>query len=366
MTAGRQTRALYAVHGYGRGHAARAQAILPELSRRYEMLVLAGDDAYEQLCAEYPVVRIPTLRYHHGRQNRRSAWLTVKRNIPAILDLLLDGPIFQMARNTIERFRPDVVISDSEAWSHWAAAALGVGRISFDHYGIMAYCKLPMSVWDRCLCRMESRVYRMLTRRPDRIIVSAFYDGPPRRSGVCVVGPILRARVRQTTPTDEGHLLVYFSNANVHFTPRVERALRTLECPVKVYGLGRARVGRQERIEFCPSGDEPFVRDLAACWAVFATAGNQLISEAIHFGKPLLVLPERSLEQRLNARYVQAWQIGMRTSQKQISADLLRTFLGRCGQYAANLRSRRRDGLAEALEAIGQAIEELSQGDSGS
>ena len=366
MTGERQRRVVYSVHGYGRGHAARAQAVLPELSRRYEMLVLAGDDAYDQLCSDYPVVRIPTLRYHHGRGNRRSRWLTIKRNIPAVLDLSLGGPIFQMLRDSIERFAPDVVISDSEAWSHRAAAALGVGRISFDHYGIMAHCRLPMSAWDRCVCRMESLVYRWLTHKPDRIIVAAFYEGPPRRSGVRVVGAILRELVRRTAAEDGEHLLVYFSNAGVHFTPRVEQALRALDCPVKVYGLGEARVGREGNIDFCLSGNEPFVRDLAGCRAVFATAGNQLISEAIHFGKPLLVLPERSLEQRLNARYVQEWKIGMQTSQRQISADQLKTFLGRCSEYVANLHSRRRDGLAEALDAIEKAIEELSKRSSGS
>ena len=47
----------------------------------------------------------------------------------------------------------------------------------------------------------------------------------------------------------------------------------------------RARTGVD--IEYRPLSNTQFVADLSSCRAVFATAGNQLISEAMHFGKPL-------------------------------------------------------------------------------
>ncbi|MBN1512501.1 MAG: hypothetical protein JXB13_10840, partial [Phycisphaerae bacterium] len=53
----------YGVHGFGRGHAMRARAVLPELFRRHEVLVLAGGDAYHALSADFAVTRIPTLKY---------------------------------------------------------------------------------------------------------------------------------------------------------------------------------------------------------------------------------------------------------------------------------------------------------------
>jgi hypothetical protein len=104
--------------------------------------------------------------------------------------------------------------------------------------------------------------------------------------------------------------------------------------------------------------DKPAV--LAGCRAVFCTAGNQLISEAIHFGKPVLALPEDALEQRLNARTVERWQIGLQTRRGQVTAELLRRFLARADDFAANVRARRRDGLAEAIAAIEAAIEQLA------
>ena len=71
----------YGVHGYGRGHAARALAVLPELVRRHDLLVLAADDAYHALRVAYNVVRIPGLRYALGVGGRRSARGTIRRAI---------------------------------------------------------------------------------------------------------------------------------------------------------------------------------------------------------------------------------------------------------------------------------------------
>ena len=357
---GEALRIAYGVHGYGRGHAARAKALLPELQRRHEVLVLAGDDAYHLLRADWAVVRIPTLRYHHGGSGRRSAVLTIGRNIPALLDLLLGGPVTRMVRDVLREFRPQVLISDSEAWTHRAARGLGIPRISFDHFGVMAFCRLPLLPGDRIVCRLESLFYRCLLARPDRSVAAAFFDAKCRRGGLTVVGPILRAEARRMQPSEGGHLLVYFSNAAAHFTPAIEAALRGLGCPVKAYGT--CRQPAPGNIEFHGVANLPFLRDLASCRAVFSTAGNQLISEALYFGKPMLLMPEDSLEQRLNAQIVHDWRAGVRVRPPDVTVEQLRAFLSRRDEYAANVRRHRRDGLPEAVEALERAIEELAGG----
>lgn len=350
-------RLLYGVHGYGRGHAARAQAVLPELSRRYDVRVLAGDDAYDQLAGDYPCLRIPTLRYHRNRLHRRSAWRTILRNTPAALDLLLQGPTFQMVADEIRRFDPTVVLSDSEGWTLRAARHLGLPRISFDHYGVLVYCHIDMPLRDRVVCGMEAAIYRVLVARPERAVAAAFFDCTPRGPGVRVVGPILRQEVRRVRPRDGEHLLVYFSNAEDHYTEAVEQALAALDRPVRVYGLGEQPP--RGKIEFRPAGNLPFLEDLASCRAVFSTAGNQLISEALYFRKPLLLMPEDSLEQRLNARIVQRRGQGMWTASSAVSKDLLRTFLDRREEFVAHMPASGGDGLADAVAAIDDAVRSL-------
>ena len=351
-------RIVYGVHGYGRGHASRAQAVLPELTRRYDVLVLAGDEAYDQLHNDYDVVRIPVLRYWHKPSGRPARRRTLWRGVKALGDMRLGGPGSRLVEKQIRQFEPDVVISDSEGWTHHAARRLGIGRISFDHYGILVHCHLPLSRADKLAIEAESVAYRRLVARPERAIVVAFYDGQPKHEGVTVVGPLLRQQAREMPDRDGEHLLAYFSNADANFTPQIARALQKLGSPVRVYGP--KRIGREGRVTYCPVGNEPFLCDLASCRAVFATAGNQLISEAIHFGKPLLLMPEQSLEQRLNAQYVQRWNAGMQTRPRDVTGELLREFLSRRDEFAANVVLHRRDGLADAMAAIDLAVEELT------
>jgi uncharacterized protein (TIGR00661 family) len=352
-------RIAYGVHGYGRGHSSRALAILPELTARHEVLLLAGGDADTALAGSYAVQRIPTLKYVVRRDGRRSTWRTLARAVPSLLDLRFRGPASEMVEEALRDFEPDVVISDSEPWSHRAARRMGLPRISFDHYAVLVYCEWPMSGWNKLACRLESLAYRrLMSGAADRYVIVSFYSPPPRRQGVCVVGPVLRETVLEAVPERGAYLLTYFSKGRHHFTPQVEDALRGLDIPVIVYGTGRE--GTDGGLDFRPPSNTRFVEDLARSRAVFATAGNQLISEAIHLRKPLLLMPEDCLEQRLNARASERMGIGEYTSRRAVSAEKVRSFLGRVPEYAQNFREQPADGRRQAVQAIERYAEELT------
>lgn len=349
----------YAVHGYGRGHATRALAVLPELARRHDLLILAGGDAYHALHEDYPLVRLPVLRYALDARGRRSKLATLRRSLPAVLDLKLGGAGVDMVCRVLEEYQPDAVVSDSEAWTHHACRRLGRGRISFDHFAVLSECRWPMGWRDRVTCRFECRVYRMLMGRAQRYVAASFYAPPPRHDRVRVVGPVLRDLVRRTVPTAGEHLLVYLSNGDHHFTPKLRAALAASPCPVRVYGPSRE--GQDGAITFRPLGNEPFVRDLASCRAVFATAGNQLISEAVHFRKPMLIMPEDSLEQRLNARMIQHLGFGRAIRRQGLTAETLRRFLDEGNDFRSALdQATQPDGAAEAVRTIEQYAQELT------
>jgi uncharacterized protein (TIGR00661 family) len=351
-------RILYGVHGYGRGHATRTAAVLPYLARDYQLLVVAGGDAFPSLWPEFPVIRIPTFGFAYGRKGgRRSTWQTLRRNISGILDLKLRGPVFDMVREVVEDFAPDVILSDAEAWTHHVAAHLNIPRISFDHIGILAYCRTPIEWADRLEALIDTTCYKILTGQPDRVIVSSFYPVPPKSTNVAFVGPLPRQAVRELTPTAGEHLLVYFNRGDDQLNPMILEALAGAGCPVRVYGSSRR--GRQGPITFLPTSNLPFLEDLASCRAVLSTAGNQLVGEAIYLGKPVLVMPERCVEQRLNAAAVERLGIGMRIRPRELAAHRIRDFLDRGAEYSRAIRANVRDGLKEALAAIDRFIHEL-------
>jgi uncharacterized protein (TIGR00661 family) len=351
-------RIAYGVHGYSRGHATRALSVAQALSRRHEIQLFAGGDAYDILRGHFPVEHIPSLGFSY-REGRRSNWQTFRHNWPRLVELLHGGPSVRAMRESLLRFQPDAVISDAEPWTHAAGRALGVPRIAFDHFGILVHCnvRLPLGDWlkglfDRC-------AYRWLMRSPERVLVSSFFKAAARRPGVDVIGPIVREEVRQQKAAAGEHVLAYFNQGLAQLSPSVLEALHGAGTPVLLYGTGRT--GESQNISFRPPGINGFLEDLASCRAVVSTAGNQLVGEAMVLGKPLLVVPESTVEQRLNAREVVALGIGEQVAMHQLSAAVIQRFLGRAEGYAERCRREAHDGRAQAVEILERWIAELAE-----
>jgi uncharacterized protein (TIGR00661 family) len=353
-------RILYGVFGYGRGHATRALSVIPELQRRHDVLILAGGDAYEAMAPSLPVVHIPTLRYEYGEDGTRSLSRTFGENLGHILDVSLGGDDFREVARVARDHRPDVAICDAEPWTHTVAARLEIPRISFDHFGVLAYCSPPIPWWDRLRSFRDVTAYRMLMGTPNRVIVSSFYDGGARDPRIRFVGPLLRPEVLSRRPTRGEHLLVYLNRGAYQLTPRVEEALRALSIPVVIYGTPRR--GQDGNLLFKAPSNDPFLEDLASCRAVFSTAGNQLVGEAIWLGKPMLVMPERTVEQRLNAAAVERLGIGRQVDHADVDAPTIRRFFEEERTFQQRMRSAVRDGRAESLAAIEVFALQLTRG----
>jgi uncharacterized protein (TIGR00661 family) len=349
-------RILYGVHGYGLGHATRASSVISRLSARHQILLLAGGDARAALEPVHPVYPIPSLGYVH-RGAKVSPLETLARNAPGFLDALAGGPTRRLVEGLIGAFKPDLVISDAEIFTHRAAARLGVPRIGFDHFGVLAHASPPAPAGRAVHLAAAAAFYRLMMGQPDRAIVSSFYDAPARRPGVAFVPTLLRPEVLAATPARGDHLLVYLNRARHQLTARIERALQALDVPSRLYGAGRE--GAEGRITYRRVDPLRFVEDLASCRAIFSTAGNQLVGEAMHLGKALLVAPDDSTEQHVNADAVTRLGIGRQVSRDGVDEAALRSFLEQADTFAARARRLARDGTDAAVETIERFAAEL-------
>jgi len=353
-------RIAYGVHGYGRGHATRVLALLPALAERNEVLAFAGGDAFEILASQFPVERIPYLAFDY-RGSKVSRAATVASNAGLAWDLFTRGPRCREVEGRLAEFRPDVVVSDSEPLVLRAAARIGVPRIGFDHVGVIAHCRPRVPLRDRLQLAVDGALYRLLIGKVDRAAVSSFYEAPPRRAGVRHVPPVLRERVLRARPFDGDHLLVYFNNGAHLYTSHVDAALQSLGHPVVVYGAGRE--GKEGNVVHKPIDEAGFVKDLASSLAVLATGGHQLISEAIFLGKPMLIAPESSAEQRLNAHQVEALGVGMKIHHSRISGPSISGFLARRDGFRKALSGLARSRSCDAVEALESLMREVTSRD---
>jgi uncharacterized protein (TIGR00661 family) len=352
-------RIAYGVMGYGRGHAMRTMSVLPSLMAQHEVTVFAGADAYDVLAPRFPTVRIPTIGYQYNDAGRHSLTRTVARNFAPMRDLLFGGEGQALLEREFRERGIQLVISDSEAWTHRVAQRLDIPRISFDHVGIIAYCKphFPPDLW--ALGMRDAWGYRALMGVPERILISSFYPAQAAYPQVRIVGPMLRDEVLQTRATDGAYLLAYFNKGEHQYLPHVDRALRLLDCKVVVYGTGLR--GVDDNLDFRAPSVDGFVRDLAGCRAVLSTAGNQLIGEAIHFGKPVLAMPEDAFEQRLNAFMIEHMGVGMRGDLKSLTPSDIDRFLGSRDWYRSNMREHAGNGRTEAAETLHGYIDALGR-----
>lgn len=350
-------RIAYGVMGYGRGHAMRTMSVLPALAREHEITVFAGADAYDVLAPHFPTVRIPTIGYQYNGNGSHSLTRTLRRNASPMADLLFGGSGMSQVMAELKARDIQMVISDSEAWTHRAAQRLQIPRMSFDHVGIIAYCKphFPPDLW--ALGMRDAWGYRSLMGVPERILISSFYPAEPAYPQVQIVGPMLRDIVRETQPSDGDYLLAYFNKGEHQYLPHVDRALRLLDCKVVVYGTPHR--GEDANLIFRAPSVDGFVRDLAGCRAVLSTAGNQLIGEAIHFGKPILAVPENAFEQRLNGHMIERMGVGMRADLMSLTPSDIDRFLGNHDWHCSHMQEHAGDGRAEAIDILQHNIAEM-------
>lgn len=353
-------RIIYGVHGYNRGHASRSAAVLPQLQERHDLLVLAGGEAYDALAGDFRTEHVDSFGYSYGK-TRISKLGTVVKNVPKLIDLFTIGRNMRRIIKLMRTFRPDVVISDAEAYTHRAAQYLSIPRVGFDHYGMLAHFRIPLRGYNRIKGFAARLVYLGLMGKPQRVLVSSFFPAQPREPDMQLVGPMLRPEVHRHAAVQGSHILAYLNKANYQMTPSVEQALQDLDVEVRLYGTGVDE--KRGNIRLRPYSTSGFLSDLASCQAVIATAGNQLPGEALAYGKPLLVVPEGSVEQYMNATAVERLGVGeMLESFKQLSSRVIRDFLHKAPEYAETARRVSSDGCKESIRILERWISELSGG----
>lgn len=345
----------YSVMGEGRGHAARARAVVERLRDRHRVVLFTSHDALEFLAKEYTgdpeveVREIPGLKFHYtaaGIDNVK----TVREGLAFWASL---GRHTRRVEEWVRAENPALAITDFEPLLPRAARRHGVPVLSLDHQHFLStydLSSLPRELRDWAW-RMSWSIWAFGIRQ-ERTVVSAFYKPPLRRGceDVVQVGPLIRSAVANRQPSKGDHILSYVRRAT---PPAVIDLLAGLPMPVKLYGLGERPA--QGAVTFHPISEQTFVEDLASCDAVIAAAGNQLMGEALYFGKPVLALPEKHhYEQRINAEFVEQMRGGEKRILERVTAEDMRGFLDRRELYREHLAATRpcEDGCPEVVQAI--------------
>lgn len=348
----------YSMSGEGRGHATRVRAIVEDLRTRHDVTLFAPGQAYTLLApifrgTDVGVHPIDGLSFRYRASGKLDypatllAGLRELRRFPARVDEL---------RRIVALARPDLVITDFEPLLPRAAEKEGVPYISIDHQHFLVECDLAgMPVASRIRAALMGLFTGAFYRRQATTVVSSFYR-PPLRKGagrdVRQVGVLLGRDVLDAVPAQDDLVLAYLRRDPAG---NVLDALESCGHPVRVYGAG----GRRPRgmVEFLPIDRAGFVRDLARCRFLVATAGNQVVGEALHLGKPVLAIPEAgNWEQEINGFWVERMGVGRCLPVGALDARVLGEFDAEAPRFKDAMRWRLPAGNQEVSRIVEEAL----------
>jgi uncharacterized protein (TIGR00661 family) len=319
-------------------------------------VLLAPDQAHDFLAQRYGqntpnvrLVRIPGLRflYTRGRLNLAYSIYTGLKFLGRLRRVVAD------VQQLMSQERPDLAICDFEPVLPRAARRWGVPVLAINHQNFaVSYdlSTLPRSLrWYAAWIALIVRAYHT---HQVATVVSAFFR-PALRKGhtqVIQVGPLLRPELRQITARDDGFLLSYLRPCT---PPRVLQALKDLGRQIRVYGCGPRPADGP--LIFRPIDERTYVEDLAGCTAYVGAAGNQSLGELLHFGKPVLTIPELNHhEQLINSHFIRHMGVGDFVPLPRFQTADLARFLDGVDAYREALETyqNRIDGTADTLAVI--------------
>jgi uncharacterized protein (TIGR00661 family) len=347
-------RILYGVAGEGMGHAMRSRVIIEHLAERHDVQVVVSGRAHDYLKAR-----------ERDRLGVKRIWgLSILYEDNAVLGLRtalynLTGAAFGgWPRNVraylelVERFRPDVVISDFESWSHLFAKTRGLPVFSVDNNQIVNRCEHPPEILAgaRAAWFAGRSVVRAKLPRCDHYLVSTFFYPPVAKPRTTLVPPVLRPEILAARAEQGDHLLVYQTSTSNKALPDILRR-SGIEC--RLYGVRRDlnREVREGNLLWRPFSEATFVEDLRTARAVVSGGSFTLMSEAVYLHKPMLSVPVRmQFEQILNARWLE--RLGYGRAADRITPRALAEFLEGLPDHAGALAGYRQDGNRVLLETL--------------
>lgn len=342
---------LYGVVGEGMGHAMRSRVVLEHLTKQgHDVHVVASQRAVEYLQKRFASVqRIHGLSivYEENRVRRgKTFWANVRDGLMAIPGQI--KAYFEL----IEKFRPEVVVSDFESWTYLYGKLHRLPVYSVDNIQMINRCRHDAEIRNADRGGFEVARAFVKSKLPscEHYLITTFYYPEIRKDRTSLYPPILRPEIVSTSPTEGDHLLVY-QTAEGHEALAGVLAASGVEC--RVYGMRRGI--QEEQVEgnvrYRPFSEVQFIADLASARAVVAGGGFTLMSECVYLHKPVLSTPVRGqFEQTLNAMYLEREGYGRHA--EEIDGRVLGAFLEGVPDHGKNLERYSQDGNRLLLSAL--------------
>lgn len=322
-------RIVFGVMGDAMGHITFS-SIVASLLPEHEFLFMGGGKLSRLTQLGYRTLEIPMLSTYYSN-NRVDLKSTIYNGCKV---LFRRNPIVRQVERLMRDFRPDVVLSNYEYFTPLAASLIGLPTISVDHQHILTECKWPVNpggVLGRLLLMAP---LKFMYSNTDKYVVTSFFRLRAKNPENTVVTPsVLRPVVKQFTGVTGDHVLVYQTSPS--FLSLLD-TLKRVPGSFRIYGFG-ARAP-EKNLEFKANSIEGFLEDLSTCRYAIVNGGHNVISESLHYGKPVLCFPIRlAYEQHLNAFMIRHLGYGDYSSEVAPDEKTFLDFERKIPEYSENV-----------------------------
>lgn len=274
---------LYAFNGTGYGHASRAMSILPILKHHQVDILISGE--MNPIDIGYKIkyrFKGFTFVYSNGKVDY---WKTFKQlNVIEFIKDILSLPVNQY----------DLVISDFEPISAYAAKLRGVKSLSLSHHAAFLSEDTPR----------PSKVDRMAewilkNYAPCKYNIGFHF----KRYDDFILPPHIRSVIRDNKDKTEreGFILVYLSAYNIDDI--VETFTKYKEYKFVIFtSQTKNSYWNHSNVQIKPANPSNFIYALLKCNGVITGGGFETVAEALYLNKPVFTIPIRGqYEQECNA-----------------------------------------------------------------
>ncbi len=335
-------RVLYGIQGTGNGHLARARCMVPALREQgIELSFLFSGRAEDQFF---------NMEEFEGYGYRRGLTMSIANGKVRPIKTFMENSLLRFARDvaSLDLSNIDLVISDFEPVSAWAAKLKGVPCIGISHQSAFEH-DVP-KVTGHGLSRLIMTLFA-----PSSVSLGVHwhhFDQP-------VLPPIIEDHAH--VETDPQLVLVYMAFESLDEV--VALLAPFTDYRFEVFAKVKQKV-QQGHITINPLSHEAFHRTLERCSGVICNTGFELASECLQLGKKILTKPlDGQYEQLCNALALQ--KLSRANVMTKLDSKALREWLSQEGfppiAYPNVAQALSRWLVQEPRPAVGELAAQLWQ-----
>lgn len=275
-------RILYGIQGTGNGHLARAIDIIPALEQHGRVDLLVSGYASEVTLGREIKYRPKGLGFVFGKSGGIDLWSSYEQSdLRRLQRDIRDLPVRDY----------DLVVSDFEPVSAWAAHRAGLPCVGLSHQAAVLHPASPKPEKSFSVGRAILTHYA-----PTQRDYGFHFD----RYAAEISTPVIRRVVRQLVPKTRAHYTVYlpaYEDAKL-----VDRLSQVAEVRWQVFSKHARQFCRKANVSIHPISQDTWLESLRTCTGVLCGAGFETPAEALYLGKKLMVVPMKGqYEQACNA-----------------------------------------------------------------